>query len=131
LAPHSTIEIASLVPATRRSRSELSIWSNVGLTINLPSMRPILTAPTGPSHGISEIVNAAEAALIPRISIGLIPSEENETIMTCTGLRMSFGNNGRSGRSVNLASSTASVLGLPSLRKNEPGIRPPAYILSS
>ena len=41
-----------------------------GNAMNSPSMRPTRIPPMGPSQGISEITNAAEAALIPRTSIG-------------------------------------------------------------
>ncbi len=54
------------------------------------------------------------------------------TVMTtCTSLRMPFGKSGRSGRSVRRALRVASLEGRPSRRKNEPGMRPAAYIFSS
>ncbi len=40
--------------------------------MNSPLTRPTRTAPTGPPQGMSEIMMAAEAALIARISSGLI-----------------------------------------------------------
>ena len=52
-------------------------------------------------------------------------------MMTCTSLRMSLANSGRSGRSVRRAVRMASSVGRPSRRKNEPGMRPPAYMRSS
>ena len=54
------------------------------------------------------------------------------TVMTtCTSLRRPLTNVGRSGRSISRQVRIASSLGRPSRRKNEPGIRPAAYIRSS
>ena len=130
-APHSTIKIASFVPAMRRSRSDASICSKVGLIMNSPSTRPMRTAPIGPFQGVSEMVTAADAALIAMISSGLMPSADIENMMTCTSLRIPLGKSGRSGRSVRRAVRMASPLGRPSRRKNEPGILPVAYRRSS
>ena len=68
LAPASTIMMASRVPETTRSSSDCSSWLVVGLTMNSPSMRPMRTAATGPRKGISLMVSAAEAAMVPRTS---------------------------------------------------------------
>ena len=73
LAPASTIRIASSVPATIRSRSEgfsasASRSGSFGLTTKLPSTLPIRTAPTGVGSGMSEIISAAEAPFIARMS---------------------------------------------------------------
>ena len=68
LAPASTIMIASRVPETTRSSSDSASWLVVGLTTNSPSMRPTRTAATGPGNGISLIVSAADAAMVPRMS---------------------------------------------------------------
>ena len=74
LAPASTIRIASSVPATIRSRSERVLGvrragrPRCGLTTKLPSILPIRTAPTGVGSGMSEIISAAEAPFIARMS---------------------------------------------------------------
>ena len=69
LAPASTIRIASSVPATTRSRSVSSRSdSSGGLTTKLPSILPMRTAPTGVGSGTSEIISAAEAPFIARMS---------------------------------------------------------------
>ena len=77
LAPASTIRIASSVPATIRSRSELPSFSepapasrscSEGLTTKLPSILPMRTAPTGVGNGTSEIITAAEAPFMARMS---------------------------------------------------------------
>ena len=60
--------IASRVPATIRSSSESSSWLKVGLTTNSPSMRPTRTEAIGPLNGISLIVSAADAAIVPTTS---------------------------------------------------------------
>ena len=50
---------------------------------------------------------------------------------TWTSLRRPFTKVGRSGRSISRQVRMASVEGRPSRRKNEPGMRPAAYIRSS
>ena len=68
-APASTIRIASSEPATTRSRSEPSSRSSsLGFTTKLPSTLPIRTAPTGPAKGTLEIISAADAPFIARMS---------------------------------------------------------------
>ena len=84
LAPASTIMIASRVPLTMRSSSDSSIWLAVGLTTNWPSMRPTRTAPKGPRKGISLMVSAADAAMVPMMS-GLFSWSVERTVRThCT-----------------------------------------------
>ena len=53
----------------------------VGLMTNSPSMRPTRTAPIGPRNGISLIVRAADAAIVPRTS-GLFSWSVERTVMT-------------------------------------------------
>ena len=68
------MRIASSVPATIRSRSErlsspsVSSDSSDGLTTKLPSTLPIRTAPTGNGNGMSEIITAADAPFMARMS---------------------------------------------------------------
>ncbi len=50
LAPASTIEMASAVPATTRSSSDSSVSWSVGLMMNSSPIRPMRTAPTGPGE---------------------------------------------------------------------------------
>ena len=52
----------SRVPAIIMSISAFFNSSKVGLIINSPSMRAILTSETGPLNGISETAKAADAA---------------------------------------------------------------------
>ncbi|CAB4960526.1 unannotated protein [freshwater metagenome] len=70
-APASTMRIASAVPATMRSRS-LSPSSrrdaSGGLTTMVPSILPMRTAPIGSGSGIDEMVSAADAPFIARMS---------------------------------------------------------------
>src|SRR6187431_1699442 len=89
------------------------------------------TAPIGPSKGMPEIINAAEAALIDRTSNGLCWSAPRTVVTIWVSLRKPSGNDGRSGRSVRRQVRIASSLGRPSRRKNEPGILPAAYDRSS
>ena len=48
---------------------------------NSPSMRPTRTAPIGPWNGISLIVRAADAAIVPRMS-GSFSWSVERTVMT-------------------------------------------------
>ena len=77
LAPHSTIRTASSVPATTRSMSVVSSCSSVGLTTKLPSILPMRTAPTAVGYGTSEIISAADAPFIARMSYGWTWSTES------------------------------------------------------
>ena len=55
--------------------SQDSITSFSGLMINSPSFLPTLTSEIGPSNGISETVNAAEAANPAKLSGIFTPSK--------------------------------------------------------
>jgi hypothetical protein len=76
--------IASRVPETTRSSSESSSCGYVGLRTNSPSIRPTRTAPTGPWNGISLMVRAADAAIVPRMSGSFSWSVERTVITTWT-----------------------------------------------
>ena len=84
LAPASTIMIASRVPETTRSSSDSASWLMVGLITNSPSMRPMRTAPTGPRKGISLMVSAADAAIVPMMSGSFSWSVESTVRTTWT-----------------------------------------------
>src|SRR5215204_321431 len=131
-APASTIVSPSFVPTTIRSSvlcSSLS-WS-VGLITNSPSIWPMRTAPTGPMKGSGEIISAAEAPLMQRMSCGVTRSADRTVQMTCTSLRKPFGQSGRIGRSIIRAVSVARSVARPSRLKKPPGILPAAYARSS
>ena len=68
LASDSTIKTASFVPATTRSSFESLSSALVGLRMYSPLIKPTLDAPTGPKNGIPEIANAADEAIIDKIS---------------------------------------------------------------
>ena len=87
------------------------------------------TAPMGPSNGMPEIIKAAEAALIARMSCGFSWSALKIVPTTWTSLRKPFGNEGRRGRSIRRQIRMAWSESLPSRRKNAPGIFPAAYAL--
>ena len=96
-----------------------------------PSIRPIRTAPTGPLKGSGEIMRAAEAPLIARMSCGVMRSADSVVQMTCTSFVKPFGQSGRIGRSIMRAVRIAFSVGRPSRLKKPPGIFPAAYIRSS
>ena len=94
-------------------RRLLELLGSVGLTTNSPSMRPTRTAPTGPRNGSGEIISAADAPLMQRMSCGVTRSAERTVQMTCTSLRKPFGQSGRIGRSIIRAVSVARSVGAP------------------
>ena len=85
-APASTIRIASFVPLTVKSILLLSISATVGLIINLPSTYPTLTAPVGPSNGMSLTVNAIELPSIASGSGGISTSTDKGVAIIDTSL---------------------------------------------
>ena len=52
------------------------------------------TAPSGPRNGISEIVSAHEAALMPSTSGSLLESAESTKAITCVSHLKRFGKHG-------------------------------------
>jgi hypothetical protein len=130
--PASTIVMLSRVPTTIRSSVDSSSVScNVGLTTSSPSIIPIRTAPTGPRNGSGEIISAADAPLMQRMSCGVTRSADSTVPITCTSLRNPLGQSGRIGRSIMRAVRIARSVGRPSRLKKPPGIFPAAYIRSS
>ena len=122
--PDSTMLIASLVPATDKLMSLFSNSSTLGLMINLSSICPTTTPATGPSNGISLIDKHNDEPNNAVISGVQSCSTERTVFITCTSLRNPSLNNGRIGRSINLAARIACSVGLPSLLINPPGIFP-------
>ena len=76
-------------------------------------------------------ITASEAPVIEITSDWFCWSADRMVAMTWISLRNPFGNDGRSGRSISRAVRMAFSDGLPSRRKNEPGIFPTAYMRSS
>ena len=85
----------------------------------------------GPENGSPLSWVDAEAALIASTSYRSLGSRLRMVTTTWISLRRPSTNDGRSGRSMSRQVRTASVDGRPSRRKNEPGMRPAAYIRSS
>ena len=83
------------------------------------------TAPTGPKNGSGEIISAAEAPLMQRMSCGVTRSAERTVQITCTSLRKPFGHSGRIGRSiiraVRVARSVARPFALEEAARDLPG----------
>ena len=73
----------------------------------------------------------ADAALIASTSYRSLGSRLRMVTTTWISLRRPSTKDGRSGRSISRQVRIASVDGRPSRRKNEPGMRPAAYIRSS
>ena len=112
-APASSMEMKSPVPASSRSRSELSRSSYVGLTRNscVSRSRPMRTQARGPSNGTPPTVSAALAPMVQMTSNGFTWSHTREVATTCTSLRKPAGKLGRSGRSIMRAVSVALSVG--------------------
>ena len=136
MASASTIMIATSPvsvtrPATTMSKTASSSWLCVGNATHWPSISATRVPPTGPENGRPESWVDSDAALIASTSYGLSGSSARTVMTTWTSLRRPFLNVGRSGRSISRQVRIASSPGRPSLRKNEPGIWPTAYIRSS
>ena len=87
-APASTIVKPSFVPTTTKSSLlSFSTSVSVGLTVSSSSIRPTRTAPIGPRKGSGEIISAADAPLMQRMSCAVIRSAERIVQMTCTSFR--------------------------------------------
>ncbi len=130
--PDSTIVRPSFVPTTIRSSALFSsLCCSVGLKTNSSSISATRTAPTGPMNGSGEIISAAEAPLMHRMSCGTTMSAERTVQITWTSLRKPFGHSGRIGRSIIRAVRIARSVGRPSRLKKPPGIFPAAYMRSS
>ncbi len=102
---------------------EIDEWGIIQSPVWLWAIR---TAPIGPSNGMPEIISDADAALMLSTSCGFSMSAPITVSTTCTSLRNPSGKAGRNGRSVSRQVRTASSVGRPSRRKNEPGILPAA-----
>ena len=131
LTPASTIMMASRVPETTRSSSDSASCEMVGLRTNSPPIRPTRTAAIGPWNGISLIVRAADAAIVPRMSGSFSWSVDMTVITTWTSSLYPSGNSGRIGRSVRRAARIAPSEARASRLMKPPGILPAAYIRSS
>jgi hypothetical protein len=118
-------------PATTMSNTARSICSAVGKATHVPSISATRTPPTGPENGSPASWVDADAALIASTSYSSLGSRLSTVTTIWISLRRPSTNDGRSGRSISRQVRIASVDGRPSRRKNEPGIRPAAYIRSS
>ena len=129
-ASDSTIRMASVDPATTKSSAEFSISDTVGFMTDLLSIYPTLTPAIGPLNGMSEIDNAADAAIMEITSVCTSGLRLITVMTTCTSFKKSSLNDGLRGLSINLEMSVSFSDGLPSLLKNPPGIFPAAYVFS-
>jgi hypothetical protein len=94
-------------------------------------MRATRTPPIGPLNGRPASCVDADAALIATASYGSCGFSDITVTTIWISLRRPSTNDGRSGRSISRQERIASVPGRPSRRKNEPGMRPAAYMRSS
>ena len=130
LADDSTILIASLVPATVKSISEISDCSVVGLITSSPLTRPTLTPATGPLNGTLLIEVAIDEPSNAASSGELSGSTDKIVFTIWTSFLKSSGKSGLIGLSIILAARVAASLGLPSLLIKPPGILPTEYNFS-
>ncbi len=136
VASASTIMIAtspsgSVRPATTMSKtaSSSSLW--VGKATHWPLISATRTPPIGPENGRPASWVDAEAALMATTSYRWSGLSAITVTTTWISLRRPLTKDGRSGRSIRRQVRMASSDGRPSRRKNEPGMRPAAYIRSS
>lgn len=122
---------STLRPATTMSNTARSSCSTVGNATQVPSISATRTPPMGPENGRPPSWVEADAALIASTSYRSLGSRLKIVTTTWISLRRPSTNDGRSGRSMSRQVRMASVEGRPSRRKNEPGMRPAAYIRSS
>ena len=127
----ATSPFASTRPATTIEKTEAASCSTVGKPTHWSPSRATRTPPMGPWNGSPAIWVDMDAALIATTSYSTLGFSASTVTTTCTSLRRPFTKAGRSGRSISRQARMAFSLGRPSRRKNEPGIRPTAYIFSS
>ena len=118
-------------PATTMSKTASSSSVCVGNATHCLSIRATRVAPIGPENGSPAIWVDIDAALIASTSYSLSGLSARTVMTTWISLRRPDTNDGRSGRSISRQVRMASSEGRPSRRKNEPGMRPAAYIRSS
>ena len=149
VAPASTIIMATSLktflptffstirPATTSSKMASSCCAWVGNATHCPfgcflsAINAMRTPPTGPDTGRPESWVAADAPLMATTSYMSLGSMDKTVTTTCTSFRSPLTKVGRNGRSISRQARMASVDGRPSRRKNDPGIRPAAYMRSS
>src|SRR5829696_3046163 len=118
-------------PATTMSKVASSSGEWDGKATHWPSTSATRVAPTGPENGRPDSWVDIDAALIASTSYRWSGCSDMTVMTTWTSLRRPLTKVGRSGRSISRQVRIASSLGRPSRRKNEPGMRPAAYIRSS
>ena len=132
----STIMIAtspssSTRPATTMSNVAWLSCSWVGNATHWSLISATRTPPIGPENGRPASWVDIDAALIATTSYRWSGFSARMVATTWISLRSPLTKLGRSGRSISRHVRIASSDGRPSRRKNEPGIRPTAYIRSS
>ncbi len=136
VASASTIMIAtspdsSTRPVTTMSKVACSICSSVGKHTHCSPMRTARVEPSGPEKGSPASWVDMEAPFMATTSYSSRSSTARMVPMTWTSLRRPLTKEGRRPRSIRRQVRIAFSLGRPSRRKNEPGMRPAAYIRSS
>jgi hypothetical protein len=118
-------------PATTMSKVASASCSWVGNATHRPLISATRTPPMGPENGRPASMVDMDAALIATTSYRCCGSSARIVSTIWISLRSPLTKDGRSGRSMSRQVRIASSDGRPSRRKNEPGIRPAAYIRSS
>ncbi len=121
----------SIRPATTMSNVACSSWGCVGNATHWSLISATRTPPIGPANGRPASWVDMDAALIATTSYRCSGCSESTVSTIWISLRRPFTKDGRSGRSISRQVRIASSDGRPSRRKNEPGMRPAAYMRSS
>ena len=127
----ATSPSSSTRPATTMSKVACASCSWVGKATHWPLISATRTPPMGPENGRPASWVDMDAALIATTSYRCCGSSASMVATIWISLRRPLTKDGRSGRSMSRQVRIASSDGRPSRRKNEPGIRPTAYIRSS
>ena len=127
----ATSPSSSTRPATTMSKVACASCSWAGKATHWPLISATRTPPMGPENGRPASWVDMDAALIATTSYRCCGSSASIVATIWISLRRPLTNDGRSGRSMSRQVRIASSDGRPSRRKNEPGIRPTAYMRSS
>ena len=127
----ATSPSSSSRPATTMSNVACESCSWVGNATHWSLISATRTPPIGPENGRPASWVDMDAALIATTSYRWSGCRDRIVSTIWISLRRPLTKLGRSGRSISRQVRIASSDGRPSRRKNEPGIRPAAYIRSS
>lgn len=123
---YRNVSFRNALPVTIKSIDDDCSSKRDGFKTTLSSINPSLTAPTGPSHGISLTASANDAALMLRTSGKKTESKASILQTSCVSQLKWAGNSGRTERSISRDDKISFSETPNSLRRKFVGIRPAA-----